>query len=137
MATVVISPSNVANFLDGGGGHFWVYLQYAHGLRQLGCEVYWLECLAGSGSPDRDAAVVAAFARLMERYGLGRNFIVYAGGAPAEYLAPARAEAEAVFRRADLLLNFRYAIDPGLLAGFRRTALVDIDPGLLQFWISA
>jgi hypothetical protein len=38
--------------------------------------------------------------------------------------------------RADLLLNFQYSIEPGLLAGFRRTALVDIDPGLLQVWMS-
>ena len=41
-----------------------------------------------------------------------------------------------MFQRADLLLNFHYAIDPELLGRFRRTALVDIDPGLLQFWIS-
>jgi len=34
------------------------------------------------------------------------------------------------------LLNFHYAINPSLLARFRRTALVDIDPGLLQFWTS-
>jgi hypothetical protein len=41
-----------------------------------------------------------------------------------------------VFRRADLLLNFHYAIDRNVLARFRRTALIDIDPGLLQFWMS-
>jgi hypothetical protein len=34
------------------------------------------------------------------------------------------------------LLNFHYAIEPRLLASVRRTALVDIDPGLLQFWMS-
>src|SRR5207249_11120727 len=45
-------------------------------------------------------------------------------------------EAEAVLRRADVVLNFHYAIDPRLLAYARRTALVDIDPGLLQFWMS-
>jgi hypothetical protein len=56
--------------------------------------------------------------------------------APREYLDPTRAEAEAIFEKADLLLNFHYAISPKLLARFRRTALVDIDPGLLQFWIS-
>jgi hypothetical protein len=44
--------------------------------------------------------------------------------------------ADAVFRRADLLLNFHYGIDPGVLARLRRTALVDIGPGLLQFWMS-
>jgi hypothetical protein len=42
-----------------------------------------------------------------------------------------------VLRRADLLLNFHYAIDPRVLACARRTALVDIDPGLLQYWISS
>jgi hypothetical protein len=45
-------------------------------------------------------------------------------------------EAEAIFRRADLLLNFDYSIGPALLSCFRRTALVDIDPGLLQFWMA-
>lgn len=57
-------------------------------------------------------------------------------GAPAEYLNIPRQEAEAIFERADLLLNFHYAISPALLRLFRRTALIDIDPGLLQFWIS-
>ena len=31
----VISVYKVANFPD-GGGHFWVYMQYAQGLRRLG-----------------------------------------------------------------------------------------------------
>jgi hypothetical protein len=47
-----------------------------------------------------------------------------------------REVAEAIYERADLLLNFHYGISPVLLSRFRRTALVDIDPGLLQFWIS-
>ena len=37
---------------------------------------------------------------------------------------------------ADLLLNFDYRIDSELAGRFARRALVDIDPGLLQFWIS-
>src|SRR5439155_2088079 len=79
----------------------------------------------------------------MRRYGLEGRCILYATPsnepmpeAPTEYLDMSRDEAEAVFEKADLLLNFHYAISPGLLARFRRTALVDIDPGLLQFWIS-
>jgi hypothetical protein len=144
MATIVISPCNVVNFLDGGGGHFWVYLQYALGLKQLGCEVYWLEQVRTDGDGRADRERIAAFAALMERFGLGGRFILYPqggegerGGPPVEYIGIGRAEAEAVFRRADLLLNFHYAIDPALLACFRRTALVDIDPGLLQHWIGA
>jgi hypothetical protein len=147
MATIVISPCNVVNFLDGGGGHFWVYLQYALGLKQLGCDVYWLEQVRGGGGGGGEngstaKTAVVAFADLMERFGLAGKFILYPedGGAGtgrplAEYVGISRTEAESVFRRADLLLNFHYAMDPTLLACFRRTALVDIDPGLLQFWI--
>src|SRR5262249_42661010 len=134
MATVVLSPSNVVN-LPEGGGHFWVYMQYAQGLRRLGCDVYWLERFDPSGDPGRDARTLATFFERMGRYRLGGEALLYTGGTPDEYIGVARAEA-AAFRRADLLLNFDYAIDPALLARFRRTALVDIDPGLLQFWIS-
>jgi hypothetical protein len=37
---------------------------------------------------------------------------------------------------ADLLLNFRYDEDPVVTSHFRRTALVDIDPGLLQLYLA-
>src|SRR6266545_2224246 len=105
MATVVIAPSNVVNFPE-GGGHFWVYMQYAQGLRRLGCDVYWLEGFRGRGDTGQDAAALAVFRRRMEHYGLGEKVILYRG--PSEYLGATRAEAEAVFRRADLLLNFHY-----------------------------
>ena len=132
MPTVVISPVNVASF-PAGGGHCWVYLQYALGLRELGCDVYWLEAFRESGDRARDQIALSAFRARMDRIGLGGKLVLYAG---SEYLGMPRAEAEALFDRADLLLNFHYAIAPALLARFRRTALVDIDPGLLQFWIS-
>jgi hypothetical protein len=135
MAIVVLSPCNVANFPE-GGGHFWVYMQYARGLRRLGCDVYWLERFDPGADPGRDARKLATFFERMGEYGLGGKAILYTGRAPREYLGVGRAEAEALFCRADLLLNFHYAIDPSLLARFRRTALVDIDPGLLQFWMS-
>jgi hypothetical protein len=146
MATVVVSAYRVAN-TPGFGGHFWVYLQYAHALRRLGCEVFWLERLSSDdprpNAPRRDPspAAIATFFRRMERYGLGGRALLYEptgadGEGDLRFVGVRQATAEAVLRNADLLLNFHYAIDPGLLARFRRTALVDIDPGLLQFWIS-
>src|SRR5205814_9048357 len=79
----------------------------------------------------------------MRQHGFDGKFILYvtrsrepSPEAPAEYLDMARAEAEDIFAHADLLLNFHYVISPGLVSQFRRTALVDIDPGLLQFWLS-
>jgi hypothetical protein len=142
MPTVVLSAYNVSNFPE-GGGHVWVYLQYALGLLQSGCDVYWLEAFRTQGRLEREAAALATFRARMEQFGLGGKLILYltqspepSSEAPAQYLGVSREEAEGVFERADLLLNFHYAISPGLLQRFRRTALVDIDPGLLQFWIS-
>ena len=41
-----------------------------------------------------------------------------------------------VLDTADLILNFRYHIHPEVLGRPKRSAMVDIDPGLLQFWLS-
>lgn len=122
MATVVISPFDVATF-PAGGGHFWVYAQYALGLQRLGCEVIWLERV-----PERlpDAAAATFFERI-ERCGLGGNAFLY---------RDEREVPEEMASRADLLLNFDQRIDPALLARFDRTALVDLDPGLLQLWMT-
>jgi hypothetical protein len=139
MATIVLSPFNVVNYPD-GGGHFWVYMQYAQGLRRLGCEVYWLEQVRPGKDPERDARAMATFWERMERFGFANRVLLYrrneGAGAPIEYIGVTQARAEQVLRRADLVLNFHYAIDPQILAGARRTALVDIDPGLTQIWIS-
>jgi len=142
MTTVVISVYKVASFLV-GGGHFWVYLQYALGLRRLGCDVYWLEQLRPARDPEREATIRSTFLERMKRYGLEGKTLLYTmdrdgddGATSPRFIGCTRPEAEAVLRRADVLLNFHYAIDPRLLACARRTALVDIDPGLLQYWIS-
>lgn len=142
MPTVVIAPTNVVGAPE-FGGHAWVYLQYALGLRELGCEVYWLERFHPTGDPARDAALRALLHARLARHGLDEHILLYtldqngAGGdAGPLFLDRPRAEAEAILRRAELLLNFHYAMAPSLLARFRRTALVDIDPGLLQWWLS-
>jgi hypothetical protein len=133
MTTVVVSACRVASRPQ-IGGHFWVYFQYLHGLRRLGCDVYWLEQLP----PESDPRDLAVFFDCMERYGLRDNVILYRRGAEGddEFVGVSKTNAERIMRGADLLLNFHYAIDARVLERFRRTALVDIDPGLLQFWIS-
>src|SRR5919198_6207857 len=139
MITAVISVYKVANFPD-GGGHFWVYMQYAQALRRLGCEVYWLEQFQPVADRQREALILATFFLRMQRFGLEGKALLYSvdrkDRGDFHFVGRDRSEAEAVLRRADLVLNFHYAIDPRLLACARRTALVDIDPGLLQFWMS-
>ncbi|MGH8968541.1 MAG: hypothetical protein ACRDV1_01190 [Actinomycetes bacterium] len=139
MTTVVLAAYDVAN-TPGIGGHFWVYAQYADALRRLGCDVYWLEQLTSTGDPATDHARVRTLADRLERLGLADRLLVHvcqAGSAPTPepaWVTCSAARAEGVFRRTDLLLNFHYAMSPELLTRFRRTALVDIDPGMLQNW---
>jgi hypothetical protein len=134
--TVVLSAFDVLRYPQ-GGGHFSAYLQYVDGLRAQGCEVWWLERLAAAGDRAADERTAAALSERLGAAGLPGRLILYAGNREAErrWLTPG-AEAEAVLARAELLLNFYYEIDPELLARFRRTALVDIDPGLLQLWMA-
>ena len=137
MTTVVVSPFMTLDFLE-GGGHFWVYLQYVQGLRQAGCDVFWLEQLP-SGRPAPDSSRIEAWLRRLARYGLADRAILCTSegpGATRSFLTTTDPAAQDVFAAADLLLNFHYAMDAELLACFRRTALVDIDPGLLQMWMS-
>jgi hypothetical protein len=133
---VVLAPTDVAMFPD-GGGHLWVYLQWFRGLVDLGCDVWWMEHVAPSHDRAPDDAIVAGFLRRAESLGFGERVIVCRedGDGRLRYVNRTAAAAERVLRRADLLLNFRYRTSPAELAGFRRTALVDIDPGLLQFWV--
>jgi hypothetical protein len=142
MGPIVLSAYNVASFPE-GGGHFWVYMQYVLGLKALGREVYWLERFVPGKDPKRDEKAVSTFLSNMAAFGMADRVILLVGpdarkvpDARIEVRGMAEAQAEALFERTELLLNFHYAIDPALLARFRRTALVDIDPGLLQFWIS-
>jgi hypothetical protein len=142
MARIVISPTRVASYPE-GGGHFWVFMQYAQALRRLGCEVHWLERVDESGEGRCSRRALATFLERLERFDLGGAGILYTESAKEgdeactrRYLGIERERAEAILRQADLLLNFHYGIAPDLLARFRRTALVDIDPGLLQFWLS-
>ena len=139
MSIVVLHASGVANFAE-GGGHFWVYLQYAHALRRLGCDVYWLERFHRGQDPKVVEQSLTDFFDRMDRFGLRGKAVLYTpvgsgSDASCEYVGSTDAEAASLFRRADLLLNFDYHVPTTLLAQFQRTVLVDIDPGLLQFWI--
>lgn len=129
MTRVLLSTVRLLEFLE-GAGHFWVYMQYAQALRRLGCEVYLLDSFIWSDEQP-DPQRVREFLDRMERFGLGDRVIVAGnGGHPAGTGLPE------ILPEVDLLLNFNYHLEPDVVSAVRRSALVDIDPGLLQFWIS-
>jgi hypothetical protein len=118
------------------GGHFWAYLNWALGLKANGCTVIWAE--------EHDEFYPAAqltddIARLRQRltaYGLGEHIAMIPSwvDGPAPHRIPGCPTWEEA-AEADLFLNFAYAIPQGRLDQCRRTAVVDIDPGLLQHWV--
>jgi hypothetical protein len=119
-----------------GGGHMWVYLNWALGLRALGCRVIWLERIVRR--PDEVRPRIVALKTNLERYGLAENLALC--DSTGESLPESAAEGyvsmeEAV--EADLFLNMRYGMPLEIVERFERSALVDIDPGLLQVWVSA
>jgi len=141
MRTVVLASVRMLEFLE-GGGHFWVYMQYAEGLRRQGCDVYFLDAFTGQRSPEPDGESIDRFLDRMAAYHLRDRVIIAIDGPGAEfrtlgrYAGLADADVLDLFRGADLLLNFNYRLTQDVVSTFRRSALIDIDPGLLQFWIS-
>ncbi|HEU4514308.1 MAG TPA: hypothetical protein VFR87_14470 [Nocardioidaceae bacterium] len=136
MTRVVVGAYRVAS-LARAAGHFWVYAQYAHALRRLGCDVWWLEELPAGGGAVTDQDRTATLRDRLRPFGLADRVVLYRwedDAAEPTYLTVPAVQARRTLEGADLLLNFDYRMRNALLERFRRTALVDIDPGLLQLW---
>lgn len=125
-------------YYPAGSGHLWVYLNWALGLRALGCQVIWLEEVYPWTPAHELQAYVAALKSHLERYGLAEWVALCS---EADELLPWNALRECLdleaATEADLLLNMKYGMPSEVVERFRRSALVDIDPGLLQIWMSA
>jgi hypothetical protein len=120
-----------------GGGHMWAYLNWALGLSALGLEVIWLEGVGGD-LPEADLRdAIEGLRTRLAPYGLDGAIALWARGGGR--LAPAAIDgcldAEAAAEEADLLIDLGYFDAPDIVARFRRSALVDIDPGRLQLWM--
>jgi hypothetical protein len=134
--TVCLSPTKTLRY-PRAGGYFWIYLNWALGLRSLDCRVLWLEVVE-PGTPGSEVhANVAAVKSRLEPYGFADCVALCseAGASLSSGAADGCLDLDVV-TEVDLLLNFRYNAHPELVRRFRRSALVDIDPGLLQTWLS-
>jgi hypothetical protein len=119
------------------GGQFWVYLNWLLGLQALGCDVTWLEDAGQVEDPAHVRGAAELLARRLARYAPGVRIALVdadAVGAPDGLDGVTwRTEQAAAY---DLLLNFNYDCRERVVRPFRRSALVDIDPGLTQVWMS-
>jgi hypothetical protein len=137
MTAVVCLGAGALDYPEGkGGGHTWVYLNWALGLRSLGCRVIWLESVPPRKSVDVARERLTILRRFLEAYGFEEIALASSNGEPLgprpadECLSCADAAAEA-----DLLVDLGHNRSPTEVKRFSRTAFVDIDPGLLQLWM--
>src|SRR5687767_10813284 len=110
-----------------GGGHFWVHLNWALGFRSIGCEVVWLEPLRAHWSAEQVRHDSTVLADRLASYGIS---LALWGGNHADADTRCRTLEDAA--SADLLFNMYYGLPASVISRFRRSALLDIDPGLLQ-----
>lgn len=122
-----------------GGGHWTCFLQHFLGLKELGCDVYWLEILDKTNRKTRDAGLSKAFFDRMKLYGLKeRCFLLWKKPKQEFILKSAQVEgmskrrAQEIIQSADLLWNFSDALRMPFLGEFKKRVLIDVDPGQLQ-----
>lgn len=120
-----------------GGGHLWAYLNWALGLREAGADVVWLEPVDHPEWTDAAIADARHLRSVLARYDLGERLALCTmdGGPLPEPLAAQAPLALDDVADADLLLCANYGLGPGVVRRFRRSALLNIDPGLLESWI--
>ena len=119
-----------------GGGHFWVYLNWALGLRAAGAEMSWIESVDPKIAPADLPERVAQLRALLASYGFDQAIGLLSlkpGDIPESLRDLEITETRA--RETDLFINFRYGLPQEILDRFPNTALIDIDPGLLQVWV--
>lgn len=122
-----------------GGGHRWVYLNWAMGLRANGCRVIWMEGAAPAWGAARTRELTTILKDQLRPYGFADSLAIYsyfdeplAAGAEEGCL-----NLEEASDAADLLLEIAYGSRAATIDRFRRSALIDIDPGILQLWVDA
>jgi hypothetical protein len=121
-----------------GGGHRWAYLNWALGLKSLGCEVVWLELVEPDTPAEQLRTDVAVLNNHLEPYGLS-GCVALCGWdeQPLQLAGLGKVLDLDAAAEADLLLDMAYSAPTRVVSRFQRSALIDIDPGLLQAWISA
>jgi hypothetical protein len=136
MSLTVCIAANTLTYVN-GGGHQWVYLNWALGFAALGCRVVWLEPVDPAAPAANSARQLGELRKRLAPYGLDRSVALWPSAAGR--IAPEVAEGcmdLGAAAEADLLLNQYYGMPSAVVSRFRRSALLDIDPGLLQVWMS-
>ena len=127
--TVCLGTSNSLRYPQ--GGHLWVFLNWAAGFRAHGCRILWLDVTEATDTAESLQHKIAILKSRLAPYGLADSIVlVEPDGTPLQHRNDCLSFDEAV--SADFLFDLRYDFPESFVKQFRRTALLDIDPGILQ-----
>ncbi len=115
-----------------------MYLNWALGLRALGCRVIWLEAVLPTSPVHELEAGVAVLKSRLARYGAADSVALCSRTADPLPRGAAKGclDLDAA-AEADLILSLGvYHLPPEVVGRFKRSVLVDADPGGTQIWMS-
>ena len=129
---VCLSTANTVSYPQ--GGHLWVFINWALGLRSCGCEATWLDVVPTSFSLDDLSTKYKYLQQTLSPFKLDDNLVV-------DFLSE-----EKLWRHLDklafpcldslgpfdLLVDLRYNLPKRLFSAFRRKVLINIDPGYYE-----
>jgi hypothetical protein len=145
--TVCVAPADTIGYPQ-GGGHLWVYLQWALALRMVGVRVIWLEGIDLDGGNTtalrprrwRNGDLrqrVATLKSRLEAFGFADTLALCSmNGEPLPRDLAENCLDLDTAAGADLLLNLWHSLPGPVVQRFRRSAFVDTDPGTLQIWMT-
>ena len=134
--TVCLSVNTL--YYPNGGGHMWVYLNWALGFKLAGCKIIWLEGVDANTSVHELESYVILLKEKLSEYGFSANVALWCrNGAQSEIKSLAGCMSlEDAAEQSAILINQHYRMPGDVLQKFKKTALLDIDPGLTQLWVS-
>ena len=116
------------------GGHLWVFINWALGLKSCGCDVTWLD-IAPENIPIEE--LIKRFHHLkssLQPFGLHRNLVLefLSSEDLSRRLHEAAIPSLTDLEPFDLLVDLRYNLPERLFTRFRRKVLINIDPGAYE-----
>ena len=134
MTVEVWLAGNTLSYVE-GAGQLWIHLNWALSLIDAGCRVTWIELVEDDADPHATALAAAGLAERLNTFGLADRLRILGRSSTGAYVIDRNAAREQL-AEADLLVSLCYWFPSDLVRAAPRSALVDIDPGLLQIWMA-
>jgi hypothetical protein len=119
------------------GGHAWVYINWALGVRANGFDVVWLEGVSPRSDADEVTKLLDRLRSNLRPFGLADTVVLCPwSDSPLEKAVETLTPPVESAYEADAFIDLVYDLPAHVVERFRRSGLVNIDPGLLESWMA-